>query len=145
MYCTNCGEIVKEGNDFCPHCGNKIEKSISREIDKDKPTEEESISPRSDSNEKNPILAAFLSFIIPGAGQIYNREITKGIIYLIISIIVPILALYLLYENNNFNVAIFANLIMIIYLVFYIYIIVEAYRLAKGQKVWGYDFWEKYK
>ncbi len=30
-------------------------------------------------NNKNPILAAGLSFVIPGSGQIYNGEIIKGI------------------------------------------------------------------
>lgn len=144
MYCTNCGEIVKEGIVFCPHCGNKIdmEKLIPREIDKDKPTEK-SISPKPGSNKKNPILAAFLSFLVPGTGQMYNREIRKGIIYLLISIFVPIVALSLLYENENMTIAIFANIIMIIYIVIYIYIIVDAYKIAKGQKVWGEDFWKK--
>jgi TM2 domain-containing membrane protein YozV len=32
---------------------------------------------------KNPGVAAILSFIIPGLGQIYNGEIRKGILYLI--------------------------------------------------------------
>jgi hypothetical protein len=87
--------------------------------------------PKKRSNKKNPILAAFLSFIIPGAGQMYEQEIRKGIIYLIISIVVPTMALGLLYENKNMFIAIFAYLILIAYLIFNIYIIVEAYRTAK--------------
>ncbi|MCK4319768.1 hypothetical protein KAW38_04315 [Candidatus Micrarchaeota archaeon] len=33
--------------------------------------------------EKSPILAAILSFLITGVGQIYNGQITKGIILLL--------------------------------------------------------------
>ncbi len=141
MYCSNCGELVKEGINFCPSCGKKVDmdrlisKEIDKDIDKGSPStvlaEKELIILNKGSNKKIPILAAFLSFIIPGAGQMYNQEIRKGIIYLIISIVVPILALYLLYENKNMYIAIFANLILIAYLIFYIYIIVEAYRIAK--------------
>ena len=61
----------------------------------------------------------------------YEQEIRKGIIYLIISIVVPTMALGLLYENKNMFIAIFAYLILIAYLIFNIYIIVEAYRTAK--------------
>lgn len=31
-----------------------------------------------DNNQKNPLIAAGLSFLIPGAGQIYNEEYIKG-------------------------------------------------------------------
>ena len=36
---------------------------------------------------RKPILAALLSFIIPGLGQIYNREYLKGILFFIFTII----------------------------------------------------------
>ena len=141
MNCSNCGEIVKEGINFCPYCSRKVDmdRLIIKEIDKGKDnrspsvglTEKELILPKKRSRKKNPILAAFLSFIIPGAGQMYGQEIRKGIIYLIISIVVPTMALGLLYENKNMYIAIFAFLILIAYLIFNIYIIVEAYRIAK--------------
>lgn len=37
--------------------------------------------------EKNPGLAAVLSFLIPGLGQVYNGHILQGILLLIIYII----------------------------------------------------------
>lgn len=146
MYCTNCGEIIKDGINFCPNCGKKIDTDglMPKEVDKCKSssisTEKESVHKEVDKdkgksierlNKKIPILAAFLSFIIPGAGQIYNQEIRKGVIYLITSIVVPIMALYLLYENNNMDIAIFANFVIIAYIIFYIYTIIDAYRIAK--------------
>lgn len=121
MYCENCGEILKEGINFCPNCGMKI---VSKDVDRKLGISNKKI------NKKIPILAAFLSFIIPGAGQMYNQEIRKGIIYLTISIFIPIMALYLLYENKNLIIAIFANLILIAYLIFYIYVIIDAYKTA---------------
>ena len=139
--CSKSGEIIKEGINLCPYCGKKVDmdRLIIKEIDKCKDnrspsvgfTEKGIILPKKRSNKKNPILAAFLSFIIPGAGQMYEHEIKKGIIYLIISIVVPTMALGLLYENKNMFIAIFAYLILIAYLIFNIYIIVEAYRTAK--------------
>ncbi|CAG1005718.1 hypothetical protein METP3_03744 [Methanosarcinales archaeon] len=50
---------------------------------------------------------------------------------MIISIVVPTMALGLLYENKNMYIAIFAFLILIVYLIFNIYVTVEAYRIAK--------------
>lgn len=40
----------------------------------------------------NPILAAILSFLIPGLGQAYAGDIKKGIIFFIIAIVVWIIA-----------------------------------------------------
>lgn len=38
-----------------------------------------------DKKYKNPGIAALLSFIIPGAGQIYCERIVRGIIYFLLS------------------------------------------------------------
>ncbi|MFQ6056436.1 MAG: hypothetical protein ACE5J3_10705, partial [Methanosarcinales archaeon] len=63
-------------------------------------------------SEKNPVLAAVLS-IIPGLGQIYLGEVTRGIIFLIIAlilafsgvgyVIVMIIAIWDAYERANGN------------------------------------------
>jgi RNA polymerase subunit RPABC4/transcription elongation factor Spt4 len=38
MNCSNCGEIVKEGINFCPYCSRKVDmgRLIIKEIDKGK-------------------------------------------------------------------------------------------------------------
>ena len=36
---------------------------------------------------RNPILAAILSLIVAGLGQIYNGQIAKGVIFMIIQLI----------------------------------------------------------
>jgi len=37
--------------------------------------------------EKNPVLAAILSFLINGLGQVYNGQVAKGLIIIVIQII----------------------------------------------------------
>jgi TM2 domain-containing membrane protein YozV len=41
-------------------------------------------------NEKNPILAAVLSLVITGLGQLYNGDVAKGIILFIAQIVVAV-------------------------------------------------------
>ena len=36
---------------------------------------------------RNPLLAAILSLILAGLGQIYNGQITKGVVFIILQII----------------------------------------------------------
>ncbi|MBP2143658.1 TM2 domain-containing membrane protein YozV [Methanococcus voltae] len=47
-------------------------------------------------NQKNPILAGILSFLIVGAGQIYNGQIKKGILLLIAGLISGFLMFFLI-------------------------------------------------
>jgi len=36
---------------------------------------------------KSPALAAFISFLLPGTGQMYGKKIGKGIIWMIVTIL----------------------------------------------------------
>ena len=36
---------------------------------------------------RNPILAAILSLIVAGLGQIYNGQVTKGVMFIIVQLI----------------------------------------------------------
>ena len=36
---------------------------------------------------RNPIIAAILSLIVAGLGQIYNGQITKGIVFIVLQLI----------------------------------------------------------
>lgn len=76
-YCSSCGSVIKKEAEICPECGVR----------------QESTSP---SQEKNPVLAAILSFLIPGAGQIYNGQIARGAIFLVVFFINILLAFVLI-------------------------------------------------
>ena len=77
VYCSSCGAVIKEQAEVCPECGVRQQSASSTE-------------------EKNPVLAAVLSFIIPGAGQIYNGQIARGAVFLVVFFINILLAFVLI-------------------------------------------------
>ena len=72
----------------------------------------------------NGILAAILSFLIPGLGQAYAGDIKKGIIFFIIFLVIISLYMFLLNKYLPFN---------IIELIFGLYAAYDAYQMAKAQ------------
>lgn len=67
---------------------------------------------------KNPFLAAFLSFLIPGLGQIYTGKIMMGIILIIAALIL---------STATTLFTIFAG---ILYIILWLYAIYDAYVTA---------------
>lgn len=67
----------------------------------------------------NPILAAILSFIIPGLGQAILGDVKKGITYFIIAIVLVFVAIFT------------AGMLGIILLAFGIYAAYDAYKMAQ--------------
>jgi TM2 domain-containing membrane protein YozV len=94
VYCRDCGAQISERAEICPECG----------IRQKEPAQQESNQRR----EKDPGLAALASLIIPGAGQVYNGQIAKGIIGGVVTLVFAItmvglvvavpLWLYLIYD-----------------------------------------------
>lgn len=69
----------------------------------------------------HPLLAAILSFIIPGLGQAIEGDVQKGIIYFVIFVIITI-----------FGMFIFRSwVITIIRLIYRLYAAYDAYQLAQ--------------
>ena len=67
----------------------------------------------------NPILAAILSFLIPGLGQIYAGDMQKGLIFIVIWVVLLIVGFFT------------AFLTTIINLIFSIYAAYDGYKLAQ--------------
>ena len=67
----------------------------------------------------NPILAAILSFIIPGLGQAIVGDVKKGVIFFVIAIVLLIIAFFTV------------GMLGIILLVFQIYAAYDAYKMAQ--------------
>ena len=65
-------------------------------------------------------VAAVLSFLIPGLGQIYNGQIIKGIQFIVISVILSVLTIILIG--------------FILYPIFWIYTIIDAYNVGGVKK-----------
>lgn len=55
---------------------------------------------KTQTQKKNPIIAAVASFFIPGLGQIYNQDVRKGIGFMIIAIIFASTWLFLTTEHH---------------------------------------------
>ena len=69
----------------------------------------------------NAILAAILSFLIPGLGQAYAGDIKKGIIFFVIAIVIWAIASF-----------VFQHLIVwIIDLIYALYAAYDAYQMAQ--------------
>lgn len=86
----------------------KIKKRIGKLIDKGIATE------------KNVRISAILSIIIPGLGQIYNGEVLRGILYIILIGSSGIIAMILFEDLRG----------MIIYVIIEIIFVIDAYRMA---------------
>lgn len=101
MNCKNCGFEMKDENiKFCPSCGAPTSGETQVNI----------------SNNKNPILAAILSFLIIGLGQIYLGLTKKGIMLLIAAVISGFLMLIIIGY--------------VLWLIIWIYAIYDAYNSA---------------
>lgn len=74
-YCYNCGFQVDENAEICPECGVRQENSNSTIDNRTK----QGISIVYKEQQKNPVLAAVLSALVVGIGQIYNGENSKGL------------------------------------------------------------------
>ena len=77
--CKNCGEEVKDGTKFCPECGAATSQApaVTRT--------------RTVQTEKSPALAAILSFLIVGLGQVYLGLNKRGIILFLAAVVSVIL------------------------------------------------------
>ena len=66
-FCSNCGEEIDAKAEICPNCGVRVKGSRT--------------------GIKSSGLAAVLSFLIIGLGQIYNGEIVKGFLLMFLALI----------------------------------------------------------
>jgi len=94
-FCPNCGVEIDAKAEICPKCGVRIKRE---EV-------------------KNPGIAAVLSVLYVGLGQIYNGEVGKGIGFIIIGIILI--------------VSMFILIGFILYPIFWIFNVYDAYTTAK--------------
>lgn len=74
VYCRHCGALISEKAEICPECGVRQFPSPRSSADKTLDNVLEG---------GNPFVAAVLSAIFPGLGQIYNRELEKGIVIIV--------------------------------------------------------------
>ncbi|HII85931.1 TPA: zinc-ribbon domain-containing protein [Candidatus Bathyarchaeota archaeon] len=111
-FCPKCGKEVTEEMNICPYCGESL-KTI--------PVHGELPSSAVTIGTKNSGLAAVLSLIIPGLGQMYAGQIGRGLLFLFIGI--PLTAIIAVF----FFWLIFP---MFLPLAFWIWNIYDAYKIC---------------
>jgi TM2 domain-containing membrane protein YozV len=113
-YCIHCGKENRDEARFCGHCGQTF---LNAPLGQKEPLESEGRVPRS-------VLSAFLSSVVPGLGQIYNRQFYKGIVFIIIALIYGALSISSKLISSNLTS---------LYLPFVVYNIVDAWYGGKGR------------
>ena len=109
-FCSNCGFEMPKATKFCPECGNATSMV---------PQVANSTTATVLRSDKSPGLAALLSFLIIGLGQVYLGLTKKGIILFVLAIISGIL--------------IFVLIGWIIWVLVWVYAIYDAYN--SGEKM----------
>ena len=65
VFCRNCGAVISREAEICPKCGVRQKTNL----------------------QKNPGVAAVLSALWVGLGQIYNGQIGKGLLFMVLQIL----------------------------------------------------------
>ncbi|WP_458452920.1 zinc-ribbon domain-containing protein [Methanobrevibacter sp.] len=107
-FCSNCGFKMDENIKFCPECGTSAS-GVPQ-------TTNAAVS----NADKNSALAAILSFLIIGLGQIYLGLTKRGIILFVAAIVAGILTLIIVG--------------WILWLLIWVYAIYDAYNSAEKMK-----------
>lgn len=120
IFCTNCGKELAEGTEFCNECGTPINGAVpAKTTPTNNKTNEVKVA------DKNPVLAAVLSFFIVGLGQLYLGLNKKGIILFVAALVSLVLTVILIGE--------------ILFLIIWIYAIYDGYnsagKLNRGESV----------
>ena len=121
--CPNCGTELKYDGKFCPNCGANLE-SISSAPQTNAET---MVTPNQTvaTTKKNPFVAAFLSIIFPGIGQLYIGQNNKGGYFIVLAAVSIVL------------MVLFIGFIF--YVLFWLWSIFDAYasaeKLNKGEFV----------
>lgn len=86
VFCRDCGSVIAARAEICPDCG-------VRQRPPPKSSLESAVDAVVDGG--NPFVAALLSAVFPGLGQLYNRELERGLAFMVASLVAALSALVL--------------------------------------------------
>ena len=110
VFCRDCGAVISRKAEICPECGVR---------QRDPPSSGLNGAVEQLTGGGNPFVAAVLSALFPGLGQIYNRELEKGLIVIVGSF----LAMF----------SILVGVGLLLYPAVWLYAIYDAYTVADRQ------------
>ena len=111
-FCSNCGFEMPKATKFCPECGNPTDAAPKQAL---KTTNETVLM-----SDKSSGLAAILSFLIIGLGQIYLGLNKKGIILFLSAVVSGFLMLFFIG--------------FILWFIIWVYAIYDAYNSAEKMR-----------
>jgi hypothetical protein len=83
--CPECKKEVSTSAQACPHCGYAPGSSGFPSIQPTQPSAQP--APSTPSRQWSPGIAALLSLVIPGAGQMYKGKVGIGLLWLVAVVI----------------------------------------------------------
>ena len=126
--CPYCNAIIPVDAVFCPNCGAQLTAPQPQPTYQPPPQPTYApqppappapamppVYPQQPIKEKSSAIAAILSFLIPGVGQIYVGKAKRGILILILGIVIAMFSMFLFF---------------IPYLIYWLWNIYDAYSLA---------------
>lgn len=109
-FCRNCGNVIAAKAEICPDCGVRQRDPPKSGLD-------------AALEGGNPFLAALCSAVFPGLGQIYNRELKKGLLVIVASFVSGVLVL--------------AFIGLLLFPLVWLYAVWDAYTVADNQELAG--------
>jgi TM2 domain-containing membrane protein YozV len=106
-FCRDCGAVIDAEAEICPECG-------VRQRDPPRSALDDALEDVVDGG--NPFVAAALSALVPGLGQLYNRELQRGLVFLVAGLVA------------GFSVIFAVGIVL--YPVVWLYAIYDAYKRA---------------
>jgi TM2 domain-containing membrane protein YozV len=136
MYCSRCGNTV-DGKQFCDKCGNSVGGPAAAY------PQNQMVYMR----EKSEGVAAVLSFLWAGLGQIYVGKIARGLGIMVGGLLIGLLFIPLVFllSTIDMSMLVFIILLSVVSLIYVIWNVFDAYKLAKeyndkfrstGQRPW---------
>jgi TM2 domain-containing membrane protein YozV/predicted nucleic acid-binding Zn ribbon protein len=107
-YCLFCGAIIPVDASTCPKCGRSVMA----------PSTPVNLGPPTPVKRRSVALAVFLSILYVGWGQLYLRQIRKGLILFVIGVFL-VVASYIFFAAD------------VLYFMFWAYGLYDTYRSAK--------------
>jgi len=129
-YCSKCGNMAKEGAQFCDRCGAPLGGGYQQPYGQPAYPGYAPYRPQ-----KEPLIAVILSILLPGIGQVYAGRVGRGIlIFLLVPLlsVMPALSLFAIVSVSNFGaIWTLAIIVSIIAFIVYVWQIVDAYRCVE--------------
>ena len=131
-YCRSCGKEIRPGDSYCPSCGRSVDGNrvchvCGAEAEPDATycrscgAYVQGGPPRDPVfGQKSPVLAAILSLIWPGLGQLYAGKAARGLAMMILT---PLAWVVMVFALGLLGAGVM--------LVWYVYVIYNAYTLAQ--------------